>query len=53
MNPAYVPLTSLMDRKRWEINRLCELVRTNPHSSAEAIALAESLEFHKQDQEAA
>jgi len=53
MNPAYIPLTKLMASKRRELNRLCDLVRNNPHSSAEAIALAEALEFHKQDKEAA
>jgi len=53
MNPAYVPLKTLMLRKRGELNRLCELVRNNPHSTAEARALAEALEFRKQDQEAA
>ena len=53
MNPAYIPLTKLMARKREQMNRLCELVRTNPHSTPEARALAEALEFHKQDKEAA
>jgi len=54
MNPALTPLTSLMARKREQMNRLCELVRSNPHSTPEARALAEALEFRaEQDQEAA